>query len=136
MDESRIIDWEKKLHITPLPNSTIEDRREVILARYRGQSKLNTASIQMLVNTFTGNSARTWFEDGKVYVEIAVPSNKKQYKFENVESELRKQIPAHLGLVVTRKYNNWKKLRQNNSDWQSVKDTFETWEDVALADYE
>ena len=42
MDEERVLQWERILGITPLVNSTLQDRRDTIVARIRGQGKLNT----------------------------------------------------------------------------------------------
>jgi hypothetical protein len=132
MDESRLSQWEEILNIRILPNSTIQDRRDVVIARLRGQGKLNTESINAIVNTFTGGSAKSWIEDSVLYVEITPPPSDKQYKFENVENELRYKVPAHLGLVVTRNYYTWKQLNESNENWGEVNTNFDTWEDVLL----
>ena len=46
MGEDRVIEWEKILGIKPIENSSVSDRRETIIARIRGQGKLNTALIE------------------------------------------------------------------------------------------
>lgn len=130
MGEERIVEWEKALGVTPAPNNSLEDRREVIMARFRGGYKLNTESISNVVRTFTNNDAESRFEDSTVYVEILAPANNKQYKFDNVERELRRRIPAHLDLVVTRKYATWGEIKDNFSSWKDVHDKFNSWEDV------
>lgn len=132
MAEDRIIQWEKLLGITPLVDSELNDRRETIIARIRGQGKLNTHLINGIVKTFTGGTANAWVEDSILYVEITPPPNNKQYKFANVEQELRLKVPAHLGFQVSRNYYEWGEVKQSHATWQDVKDNFNDWNDVRI----
>lgn len=132
MSEERITEWETMLSIKPLPDSTLEDRRDVIIARIRGQGKLNTALINKIVNTFTGGTARSWVANSCLYVEITPPPNNKQYRFENVEQELKIKQPAHLGFKCSRNYYEWNELRKLIETWGDVYEYFDTWEDVFL----
>lgn len=132
MSEKRITQWEKMLGIQPLENSTINDRRDTIIARIRGQGKLNTELINTIVRTFTGGTANSWVKDSTLYVEITPPRNNKSYRFENVEQELRKKVPAHLGFKVERNYYTWEEIEIAYPYWQDVYDNFGSWEDVLL----
>lgn len=132
MGETRIKQWEKALGITPIQDSSLEDRRDTIVARIRGQGKLNEALISSIVNAFTGGKAKSWVENSTLYVEITPPPGNKQYQFANVEQELNKKLPAHLGLSVNRSYVDWNKIKTTFTTWQNVKDSFDTWEDVYL----
>lgn len=132
MDESRITQWEKALSIVPLTDSTLEDRREVIIARMRGQSKLNTASINSIVNTFTGGYAKSWVKDNTLYVNILPSPTNREYKFVNVENELLRKLPAHMNLVVTRDYFTWDDLVQSGDTWETVASNYPTFEDILL----
>ena len=129
MGEERISQWEKILGIIQLDNSTLEDRRDTIIARISGQGKLNTKLINSIVNSFTGGTANSWVEDSVLYVEITPPPNNKSYRFENVEQELSKKVPAHLGLKVSRNYYEWGEVKNNFSTWKDVLD-IGTWNDV------
>lgn len=131
MGEDRITQWEQILKITPLPDSSLEDRRDTILARIRGQGKLNTETINSIVHTFTGGTAISWVENSCLYVEITAPPSNKSYKFANVEQELKKKIPAHLGFNVRRNYSEWQDVLDNQVIWQTVYDLGE-WESVYL----
>lgn len=133
MHEARIVEWEKALDIKPLPISTLEDRREVIMARLRGQDKLNTAVINAIVNTFTGGKAHSYIQDSTLVVEVEPPSGNKNYVFENLEYELASRVPCHIGLSVIRKYNRWIDIKEANEDWSDVHKWYYTWEDVLLA---
>ena len=132
MEEDRILQWEQILGITPVPNSTVDDRRDTIIARIRGQGKLNTAMINSIVNAFTGGTAKSWIENSVLYVAITPPPNNKQYQFKNVEQELSKKVPAHLGFKISRNYFTWQDIYDNFDTWQNVENDLSTWEDVYL----
>lgn len=129
MGESRITQWEKALGIIPSASDTLEDRREVIIARVRGQGKLNTALINSIVSTFTNGTATSYIRDSVLYVEIKPPQGNKQFKFDNVVQALSTKIPAHLGLSVSRDYATWGEVKQNFADWNAV-NQLETWDDL------
>lgn len=130
MSEDRIEQWENMLGIHPLENSTVDDRRDTVIARIRGQGKLNTDLINIIVGTFTGGTANSWIRNGVLYVEITPPPDNKQYQFLNVEQELKNKIPAHLGLFVSRNYYEWKDIDNQYSTWADIRATYATWEDV------
>lgn len=132
MDVERITQWESMLGITPLEGSSEEDRRDTIIARIRGQGKLNTEMINIIVSTFTGGTANSWIKDGTLYVEITPPPNNKQYRFENVEHELAKKIPSHLGFKISRNYYTWEETKNKYSTWDELNSAFDKWDDVLL----
>lgn len=132
MDENRVSAWEKLLNIKPIENSTLEDRRETITARIRGQGKLNTELINSIVNAFTGGTAISYVVDSTLYVEISPPPNNKSFQFPNVYQELANKVPAHLGFEVSRNYLEWGEVKDTFITWQDVKNNFGTWEDVYI----
>ena len=132
MTEDRIEEWENMLGIRPLEGSTVDDRRDTVIARIRGQGKLNTELISLIVNTFTGGTAKSWIKDGTLYVEITPPPNNKSYRFENVEQELANKVPTHLGFKVSRNYYTWGETKNKFTTWSGVKSSFDKWEDVLL----
>lgn len=132
MTEDRVREWESMLGIRPLADSSVEDRRDTIIARIRGQGKLNTEMINTIVGTFTGGTANSWVKDGVLYVEITPPPDNKQYRFENVEQELAKKVPAHLGLNVSRNYYTWENIKNTFATWDDVNNSLTKWEDVLL----
>lgn len=132
MSQKRIEQWENMLGIHPIEGSSVEDRRETILARIRAQSKLNTNLINTIVNTFTGGTANSWVKDGVLYVEITPPPDNKQYQFKNVEQELAKKVPAHLELRVARNYFSWNDIKTEYPTWGDIKNGFENWEELVL----
>ena len=132
MNEARIAEWEQILGITPVSGSTLENRRDTIIARIRGSGKLNTELINNIVNAFTGGTARSWVANSNLYVEILPPPDNKQFFFENVEKELARRKPAHLGLSVSRNYYTWQAIKDDFDDWQDVLTRQETWGEVLL----
>lgn len=131
MGEDRIAEWEKALSIPLNEENSLEDRRAVIIARIRAQGKLNTATINSIVNAFTGGTATSYFKDSTIHVEITPPPGNKQYKFENVERELLKKKPAHLGLKVTRHYATWGEVKDSYASWKAIS-RLNNWEDLLL----
>ena len=132
MSEDRIKQWENILGIIPLENSTFDDRRDTVIARIRGQGKLNTALISTIVGTFTGGTANSWIKDGVLYVEITPPPGNKQYQFKNVEKEIANKVPAHLGFKIERNYYTWGEIENTHATWADVEANFNKWEDVLL----
>ena len=140
-NESRIAEWEAFLGIVPLDQGEddietwLSDRRETILARIFQTPKLNSKSISDIVKIFTGGTAVSYFKDGVIHINITPPKNNKQFKFENVEQELSKKIPAHLMFTVSRNYRTWLQIN-NGATWADVNNDYGTWETVLLSNNE
>lgn len=135
-DETKIAQWEQLLGITPLPQGEdsletwLSDRRETILARIYKVEKLNSKVIEDIVKIFTGGVSTSYFKDGTIYVVIYPPEDNKQFKFENVEQELRKKIPAHLMFQVTRNYYTWLQTNDSQRTWGDINNNFINWKSV------
>lgn len=131
MGEDRIEQWEQVLRLTPSAISTLENRRDAIKARIRGNGKLNTAAINLIVSAFTNGTAESYFKDSTLYVKIKPPPNNKQYIFSDVETELKRRIPAHIGLKVSRDYSTWGEIKNNFASWQTISEE-DNWKDIML----
>lgn len=131
MGEERVTSWEKALGMQSSASDTLGDRRDAVIARIRGQGKLNTAVINAIVNAFTGGTAISYVENSVLHVKITPPPDNKQYKFENVKRELAKKVPAHLGLNVTRNYATWREVRDNFANWNAISQ-LDSWEELIL----
>ena len=131
MGEERTSQWEQALGIRPLENSSLSDRRDTIVARIRGQGKLNTALINAIVGAFTGGTAKSYVENSTLYVKISPPPDNKQYQFANVEQELKNKVPAHIRLVVTRNYATWNEIKNNYTSWETI-NALDNWEELKL----
>lgn len=130
MDESRIVEWEKILKLKPIAESTLNDRRDAVIATIRGQGKLNSKLIEAIVSSFTGGIVESWIIDSVLYVKVYPPSYNKTYIFDNVKNVLATKIPAHLDLVVYRNHATWGGIRAYAPTWGDVSENFETWNDV------
>lgn len=131
MTEDRIAEWEKALGIKVSGDDSLQDRRDVIIARIRGQGKLNTATINSIVGAFTEGTAESYIQDSVLHVDITPPPNNKQYKFDNVEGEIKNKLPAHLGLSVKRNYSTWGDIKNGLTDWNAVKN-LANWEELKV----
>lgn len=131
MGEARTAEWEKALGIKSGSDESLQDRRDTIIARIRGQGKLNTALINSIVNAFTGGTAESYIQDSVLHVKITPPPENKQYKFDNVVKELSKKTPAHIGISVARNYATWKEVNENFANWEAVRQ-LGSWEDLQL----
>jgi hypothetical protein len=130
MSEKRVQQWEQILGIKPMDTSTLDNRRDTIMARLRGQGKMNQSTIDTIVSTFTGGTANSWLADGVIHIEITPPPENKQYQFDDVVRELSRKIPAHLGIDVVRNYCEWTKVKSTYPTWQDVASSHATWSDV------
>lgn len=131
MGEDRVYQWETALGIVSSEGESLQDRRDTIVARIRGQGKLNTTLINSIVGAFTGGTAESYIKDSVLHVEITPPPENKQYKFSNVVQELSKKVPAHLGISVRRNYATWEEVMQNYSSWDAIS-KLNTWNDLVL----
>lgn len=116
--EARIDEWEQALKIAP--KGTLEQRRLFLLAKLRGQGKLNEAKITNIVDAFTGGEAITSIENSVITVKILPPNNGEIYLYPDVERALKPLIPANLELVVMRFYSTWEDIKLNFASWETV----------------
>lgn len=135
-DENRISQWEQLLGIVPHPqgeNSAktwLEDRKETILARLYNVQKLNSKAIADVVSIFTNSTAKSYFKDGTIYIEVAPPPTDKTYNLDNIKQELRYKVPAHLSLQVDRAFQTWREVNDSHLNWKQVGVNYNTWNDV------
>lgn len=132
MDESRLAEWENALEIDVPENSTVEERRNVIVAKIRGQNKFNVSNIKSLVKTFTGGDAEVTVADGVISVKVLPPNNGQLYNQSALVWELKNKIPAHMLLNIERYYSTWGDVKNNETSWQSIRSGYTNW--VALKD--
>ena len=136
-DEAQIERWEKFLQITPMScegtyDEWLQDRRDMILSRLFCCQELNTKVIEDIVKIFTGGKAISYFKNNTIYVFISPPRDNKHYEFDNVKSELRNKIPAHLLLHVERHYHTWSEIKDNYQTWGNVNNSLSSWDEVYL----
>ena len=128
MDESRLAEWENALEIDVPENSTVEERRNVIVAKIRGQNKFNVSNIKSIVKTFTGGDAEVTVADGVISVKVLPPNNGQLYNQSALVWELKNKIPAHMQLNIERYYSTWGDVKNNETSWQSIRSGYTNWD--------
>ena len=128
MDESRLAEWENALEIDVPENSTVEERRNVIIAKIRGQNKFNVSNIKSIVKTFTGGDAEVTVADGVISVKVLPPNNGQFYNQSALVWELKNKIPAHMQLNIERYYSTWGDVKNNETSWQSIRSGHTNWD--------
>lgn len=130
MGDERIAEWEAILHLGHDEDDTVEQRRDAVIARLRGIGKLNTESINRIVNAFTGGTAESYVENSTLYVWIIPPRESRAYKFKAIEDEISMRKPAHLGLHVERRFQTWGEVNTKCATWQEEATKYNTWNDT------
>lgn len=130
MGEPRIAQWEEVLHLNRTASDTVDMRRAIVIARLQRHGKLNTSSINELVKVFTGGTARSYVENSSLYVWIEPPENSREYRFDAVYAELKRRMPAHLGLNVSRPYQTWGDVKTKCATWSDEGTMYDTWNDT------
>ena len=130
MSQERVEQWEKVFNIRPLESSTIDDRRETIIARIRGQGKLNTSLIKSIVKTFTGAGCNTWIADSTLYIRLYPSRTGKKYQVENIIQEIKMKLPSHLGYDISQAWQYWADVNSKYTSWGGVRALYANWEDV------
>ena len=128
MDESRLAEWENALEIDVPENSTVEERRNVIIAKIRGQNKFNVSNIKSIVKTFTGGDAEVTVANGVISVKVLPPNNGQLYNQSALVWELKNKIPAHMQLNIERYYSTWGDVKNNETSWQSIRSGYTNWD--------
>ena len=128
MDESRLAEWENALEIDVPENSTVEERRNVIIAKIRGQNKFNVSNIKSIVKTFTGGDAEVTVANGVISVKVLPPNNGQLYNQSALVWELKNKIPAHMQLNIERYYSTWGDVKNNETSWQSIRNGYTNWD--------
>lgn len=130
MGEDRIAQWENKLSIIPSDDSTLDDRREVVIARIIGNGKVNTALIKSIVKTFSGGDCNVWIADSVLYIRLLPSETNKDFILDNLRNEIKIKLPAHLGVDIDRAFRCWWEVDEDDPSWKNVNLYFGTWEDV------
>lgn len=128
MDESRLEEWENALEIDVPENSTVEERRNVIIAKIRGQNKFNVSNIKSIVKTFTGGDAEVTVADGVISVKVLPPNNGQLYNQAALIWELKNKIPAHMQLNIERYYSTWGDVKNKETSWNSIRSGYTNWD--------
>lgn len=121
--------FEKELNIEYTEDKTIDERKAIISAKWRGSGKLTLELIRDTVKAYTTNVVNVHF-NGTIVIDfsdkIGMPSDIK-----SLMNSIEEIKPAHLGVDYIFKFRTWGELKQfnwarlNNFTWQKVKESEE-----------
>ncbi|QOR36646.1 DUF2313 domain-containing protein [Clostridium sp. 'deep sea'] len=117
--------YEKQLNFKTNNNSTIEDRRSQIEARWKMGGKSDLELLQNLADSWRNGAIEIKFKEDTIEVEFistyGVPRD-----FQGIKNSLETSKPAHLAITYTFKYRTWGELKAKT--WAEIKT--KTWKDV------
>ncbi len=116
--------YEKELNLEYIEDKSIDERKSIIMAKWRGAGKLTLELIQDTVKAYTNNSVTVRF-NGTIILDF---SNKigKPKDVNSLIKSIEDIKPAHLGIEYIFKYRTWGDLKKFN--WNSIKNN--TWSDI------
>lgn len=120
MPESRVIEWEQLLSIPTDSTQELDERRNTIISRLRGQGKLNTERIKSIVKSVTGGNCRCSFDASNSELEILIEGADFNFKMETITNALRPRVPAHIQLNIIKNYGTWNDVNEQFANWNAV----------------
>lgn len=121
--------YEKKYGITPNPNATYDERREIIKAHKRGIGTSTKAMIQNTAQAFSSGEVEiiehpeTFSFTVKFVGTKGIPQN-----MDGFTAMLRAIKPAHLGFDFEYTYTVWSFVEGNSPIWSSL--GAKTWDEM------
>lgn len=98
-DEATIRLYEIMLGIDPDPESSLDERRRMVLLYYSGTGKLSKSVIQSLIKSYTGcDSDVSW--DGLTFRIAILGEDGPQYINDKLLQLFRRRMPAHISYSV------------------------------------
>lgn len=127
---SKILQLENFLGIKG--QGTLAQRKDYLMAMLQKNTKLNESSIKTVVNTITGSDCIVTFFGadelnnpeygfGLIRVQVLSPDSSKDYRYEDIFRALKPMTSSHLKLLLIKYFALWSDIKNNFSNWQSVK---------------
>lgn len=116
--------FEKELDLEYIEDKTIDERKSIISAKWRGAGKLTLELIQDTVKAYTNNTVIVRF-DGKIILDFTNKIGKPK-DINSLINSIEDIKPAHLGVEYIFKFRNWNEL--SNCNWNVVKNN--SWFDI------
>ena len=90
--------WEKRYHITPLPNQSIEDRRKRIINARNTPKPFNPATLEQAIYNFTGRTSEVKDNVGPYTFGVYINSDEDggNIDIDEIVDYIRKHKPSHL----------------------------------------
>lgn len=90
--------YEKELRLTIRPNKSLEERRSIVKAKWRGTGKVDAEMIKTIVEAYTRSKSSIGF-DGRIKIRFSNQSV--TLNMEDMFNSIEDVKPAHLGYDVT-----------------------------------
>lgn len=123
--------YEKELGILGVADKPIEERRQLILSRYRGAGNINASMIRAIVDSYVPNcEVEISLENSVVTIKFVdlkgIPAN-----IADCEGSINEVIPCHLNLEFVYLYNTWGQIEALGKTWAYYENLNNTWEQVS-----
>lgn len=117
--ERGIARWEKMLSISPRATDTLDDRRFRVLAKVNEQLPFTKITLrEQLTALCSERGFRFAIKHGEYRVEVRVELTARKM-IDEVESLLRRVLPANLLIDLTLLYNQWENVKTRT--WGAIK---------------
>lgn len=126
--ETGLAEWERLTGLTPVPGSSLKDRRDAVIAQLCAGGTANAALIESMARALTGYEAKVT-EHFSAYT-FSLRFYGTQIGFVNIDTQkLRDAVelikPAHLQFVI--ESITWGDLEGAGLTWAQVEEQFKTW---------
>ncbi|MEH6940769.1 putative phage tail protein [Bacillus sp. JJ722] len=92
--------YEKELNIIPVPNSSLEERRAVIKAKWQSQSKLDRILLETVASSILQTIVTVGF-DGRIVFKLELAPDKQLGNFKTFYQVIDDMKPAHLNHIIS-----------------------------------
>lgn len=116
-----LVYYERNYGIKPDPNDTIQNRRDVVIAKMRGQGTITKTMIKLTAEAFSGGEVEIIEHNDESYFVIkfigtkGIPTNLNTFK-----ETLDEIIPAHLGYEFEYTYTVWNMVQNQGLIWNDL----------------
>jgi uncharacterized protein YmfQ (DUF2313 family) len=123
--------WEAELGISPLPGASLQQRRELILARRRGFGTATLAQIKAVASSFAGGEIDL-AEDYEAYTlyVIFVGLGGVPLNVQDLMDAVRAIVPANLAIAYLYRYSIWERLDAADLTWDELDALDLTWDQL------
>jgi hypothetical protein len=125
--------WEEELGLKVMPEQPVEQRRDKIKSRLRGQGTATIKLVKQVAETYDKGKVDV-IEDVSSYTvtlrfidTIGIPAN-----LEDLKAAVRAVVPAHLALEFDFNYFIWDELDKKNWTWDELDGLHMTWDELAV----
>ncbi len=123
---------EKELNVQYLDDKTIEERKEIVSASWRGAGKLTLELIQDTAKAFTDLTVKVTYEDGYLVFDfsekLGIPKS-----ITSLKDQLEVIKPAHLGAEYVFRFRKWSEA--THYSWRILNETKTSWRSLREDEY-